>query len=66
MHNIALILKPDGDYRLCPVFDLGAGLLSDTGMDYPIGDDLFQLIDSVQAKTISDDFFEQVDLADSL
>ena len=66
MHNIALILKPDGDYRLCPVFDLGAGLLSDTGMDYPIGDDLFQLIDSVQAKTISDDFLEQVDLADSL
>lgn len=66
LHNIALILDPTGCYRLCPVFDLGAGLLSDTSMDYPIGNDIHPMIDKAKAKTFSEDFFEQTETADHL
>lgn len=51
-HDITII-----DY--CPIFDNGAGLLSDTTMDYPIDEDIYKLIDSVSGKTISSDFYEQ-------
>ena len=63
-HNIAVISGPDGRFRLCPYFDHGAGLLSDTTMDYPMGEDIFDLIPTVHAKTISRDFDEQLDAAD--
>lgn len=60
-HNIGVILKEDGSYRLCPYFDHGASLLSDTTLDYPIGGDVYKLIASVQSKTLSMDFQEQLD-----
>lgn len=65
-HNIAVIRKKDESYRLCPFFDHGAGLLSDTAMDYPISEDVYDLIDSVKAKTICDDFGEAAELAEEL
>ena len=69
MHNIAVILSGDGHYHLCPYFDHGASLLSDTMVDYPMDPDqenLYQMIDRVQAKGISPDFEEQLDTAETL
>lgn len=66
MHNIAVLMNPQGQYKLCPIFDQGAGLLSDTTMDYPLGGEIYSLIDSVQAKTISDSFEEQLEVSENL
>ncbi len=65
-HNIAILMNKKGEYKLCPIFDNGAGLLADTTMDYPLDGDVFQLIDEVQSKTISTDFDEQLDAAEEL
>jgi len=65
-HNIAVIQKGDGSYRLCPYFDHGAGLLSDTSMDYSMADDVYTLIGSVRSKTFCDDFAEAVELGEKL
>lgn len=64
-HNIAVI-SDNKTYSLCPIFDNGAGLLSDTTMDYPMGMDILEAIDSVESKTICDDFDEQLDIAEQL
>ncbi len=66
MHNIAVILDDTGKYRPAPVFDQGAGLLSDIHMDYPLGENVYDLIDSVHAKTLDTDFDEQVDAVEKL
>lgn len=65
-HNIAVILCDDGSYRLCPLFDHGGSLLSDTTLDYPIEGDVYSMIDQVHAKTLSPDFDEQLDAAEEL
>ena len=65
-HNIAFLRDEDGSYELCPFFDHGAGLLSDTTIDYPLEKDVFSLMDHVKAKTVSEDFDEQLDLAEEL
>lgn len=66
MHNIAVLMNQKGEYDFCPIFDNGAGLLSDTRMDYPLGSDIFEAIDSVEAKTICSDFDEQLFVAEKL
>lgn len=65
-HNIAILMNSKGDYSLCPIFDNGAALLADTKMDYPLANDVFDLMRQVQAKTISTDFDEQLDAAEEL
>ncbi|MCR5107227.1 MAG: hypothetical protein K6B28_03610 [Lachnospiraceae bacterium] len=65
-HNIAVLLNGNGEFRLCPIFDQGAGLLSDITMDYPLGEDIFKLMDWVKAKTFCDSFYEQLDVAEKL
>lgn len=65
-HNIAVILKKDGTYRECPVFDNGAGLFSDIKGDYPLGTDLQECYGKIQAKPFSFDFDEQLDACDIL
>ena len=65
MHNIAVVMNADGEYDLCPIFDQGAGLLSDTTLDYPIGADVYKLIDSVKAKTFSSSFDEQLEISEA-
>ena len=68
-HNIAILVNDRGEYALCPIFDQGAALLSDTTMDYPLTEDsrkLYQMIDSVKAKTFCPDFLEQLDIAEKL
>ena len=66
MHNIAVILQSDGTYRLAPVFDNGACLLSDTEMDYPMSEDPINLIHTVKSKTIAAGFQEQLDALENL
>lgn len=65
-HNIAILMNAKGEYKLCPIFDNGASLLADTKLDYPMEADVYELMDDVQAKTISIDFDEQLDAAEEL
>ncbi len=65
-HNIAVLMNGKGDFRLCPIFDNGAALLSDTKMDYPLGRDVYDQIESVQAKTFSTSFEEQLEISEKL
>ena len=56
----------NGQYRLAPIFDNGAGLLSDTTLEYPMGQDPVVLMRSVRPKTFCDDFGEQLEIAEKL
>lgn len=66
LHNIAVLMNSEGKYNYCPIFDQGAGLLSDTNMDYPLGEDVYTLIDSAKSKTICESFDEQLDASEKL
>lgn len=66
MHNIAVLINEEKKFKLCPIFDNGASLLSDTKMDYPLDEDVFSLLKEVRAKSISTDFDEQLDVAEML
>lgn len=65
-HNIAVLMNEDGRFAYCPIFDNGAGLLSDLSMDYPLDGDIYQQMNGVKAKTICDDFDEQLDISEKL
>lgn len=65
-HNIAVLMNGRGEFAYCPLFDHGAGLLSDTTQDYPLQTDIYQLLDEVHAKTISMDFEEQLMVSEKL
>ena len=65
-HNIAVLMNGKGDYAYCPIFDNGAGLMADITMDYPMSGDIYALMDRVQAKTICDDFDEQLGASEEL
>ena len=54
------------EFRWCPVFDNGAGLLSDTKMDYPLERDVFSQINDVKPKTFSTSFEEQLEISEKL
>ena len=66
MHNIAVLMNGEGAFRYCPIFDQGAGLLSDTSMDYPLHGDVVSYIKTVHAKSFSKDFDEQLDVSEKL
>lgn len=66
LHNIAVIKGPDNHFEYCPLFDHGAGLLSDTTIDYPLDTDIFELIKDVKGKTISTDFNDALDASEHL
>lgn len=65
-HNIAVMMNENGQFAYCPIFDNGAGLLSDTRIDYPLGEDIYELISEVKPKTICSDFFQQLDISENL
>lgn len=65
-HNIAVLLDTEGKYHVCPFFDNGAGLLSDTTMDYPMNIEVEELMRSVTSKTFCQDFDEQLDAVEKL
>ena len=65
-NNIAVIRNEDTlEYRLCPIFDNGLSLLSDLN-DYPIGCDIYEQMQRVQAKPFAREFDEQVFTAQEL
>ena len=66
MHNIGVLLDEQGKYHYCPIFDNGCALLSDTRMDYPLEEDIIELIPQVKSKTLSVDFDEQLDAVENL
>ena len=66
MHNIAVLMNGEGKNRLCPFFDQGAGLLSDTALDYPLGDDAVAMMGEANAKTICSGFEEALEAAEQL
>lgn len=66
MHNIAVLMNGQGKTALCPFFDQGAGLMSDTSLDYPLGIDPMIMLDEVQAKTVCASFEEALDAAEKL
>ena len=65
-HNLAVLMDKNGNFDYCPIFDNGAGLLADTTMDYPLGEDIYKLIDGVKSKTISLNFEEQMEVSENL
>lgn len=65
-HNIAVLMNGEGQFKYCPIFDNGAGLLADTTMDYPLSGDIYELKKRVKAKTICDDLDEQLDISEEL
>lgn len=65
-HNIAVLMNEKGEFQYCPIFDNGAGLLSDTTLDYPLQGDVYTLMKESHCKTISDDYDEQLDVSEML
>lgn len=65
-HNLAVLTKNLESFRLCPIFDNGAALLSDTMLEYPMNQDPIGMIPRVKPKTFCQDFDEQLDIAESL
>lgn len=63
-HNIVVLMNEKGKVCILSFFDHGAGLLSDTTMDYPMNGDIYELMNQVEAKTISGDFDEQLDISE--
>lgn len=65
-HNIAVLMNGKGEFAYCPIFDNGAGILSDVTLDYPMANDIYDMIDSVRAKTVDGDFDEQLTASEQL
>lgn len=65
-HNIAVLMDDVGDFHYCPFFDHGAGVLSDTTMDYPLDRELDEAMGEVAAKTFCRSFEEQLEIAEKL
>lgn len=65
-HNLAVLMNENGEFGFCPIFDNGAGLLSDTTMDYPLNGDVYELIEEVEGKTFSRDLGEQMEVSEVL
>ena len=65
-HNIAVLMNGEGEFAYCPIFDQGAGLLSDTAMDYPLGGDTVVYLREAKAKTFCDSFDDQLDTSEKL
>lgn len=65
-HNIAVLQDSERNYHYCPIFDNGVSFLADTFMDYPLDSKIDEMIPEVKAKTICQDFDEQLDVAEQL
>ncbi len=65
-HNIAVLMNGEGNFAYSPIFDQGAGLLSDTAMDYPFGGDTVGYLRETKARTFCDSFDDQLDISERL
>ena len=64
-NNIALIYS-NNHYKLCPIFDNGSALLSDTKLDYQMDKNIYDLIDYAKPKTFTHDFYEQLQAVEKI
>lgn len=65
--NITVLKKiGSSSYMLCPIFDNGAGFLSDIRSDYPLSYPIAKAIETVRAKPITKDFVKQVEAVEHL
>lgn len=64
-NNITVLRNTAGDYSLCPVFDNGLSLCSDT-TDYPLDMPTRKCIEKVKSKPFSTSFKKQVEVARNL
>lgn len=63
-NNIAVLYdNRKNKFRLCPYFDMGLSLLSDTRTDFPLFKDMEECIGALRAKPFSRDFDDQMDAA---
>ena len=65
-HNIAVLRDDRGIFSLCPLFDQGAGLLSDMTNDYKLSYSVEKCLMKMEAKPFSTDFDEQIDAAETM
>lgn len=66
-NNIALLYDTvTKEYRLCPFFDMGLSLFSDTREAYPVEKGFSACRERISAKPFSRDFDEQLDAAEEL
>ena len=65
-YNIAVLMNSEGQFSYCPIFDNGAGVLSDLKMDYPMDQDVYTLIPQVKSKTLCTSFDDQLDISEQL
>ncbi len=65
-HNIAVLMNAKGEFSYCPFFDHGAGLLADTTMDYPVNEEVCEMMKMPKAKTVCREFDEQLDISEEL
>ena len=56
----------DETYSLCPLFDNGLSLLSDTSLDFPLERPLEDCLQAIEAKPFSRHFDDQLDAAEGL
>lgn len=66
-NNIAVLYDDtDETYSLCPLFDNGLSLLSDTSLDFPLERPLEDCLQAIEAKPFSRRFDDQLDAAEEL
>ena len=65
-HNMAVLMNDRKEFRLCPIFDNGGALLSDTKMDYPLGRDVYEQMGHARPKTFGETFEEQLEISEKL
>lgn len=66
-NNMALLYNTASDtYRICPFFDMGLSLFSDTREEFPLQQDFDACRKRILAKPFSRDFDEQLDAVNSL
>jgi len=65
-HNISVLWDGRDSFRLCPIYDNGAALLSDTTLDYPVGCDIYSEKNNVKSKTFSQSLEEQLEISEKL
>lgn len=66
-NNIVLMRNVElNEWKMAPIFDMGAALFSDTRGDYPLSTDLEMCYETIKAKPFSEDFDEQLDEAERI
>ena len=66
-NNIAVIRSVEsGKFRLCPYFDHGLALFSDTTYDFGLEKTIDECMEKIEAKPFCRDFDEQMDAAEEL